>query len=305
MSYKNVVITKSAKLSVKNQQLVVDNENGEVTVPLEDINVLMIEDRSVAVSAYLLQASADAGVAVYICDDKHIPAAVLLPFNQHSRHYKMLKNQVNISRPLQKRLWQQIVVRKIMNESACLRIANKEGADELVKMAREVQSGDSGHVEGKAAAFYFTRLYYDSFTRGDDNFFNAAMNYGFAIIRGMIARSIVCYGFEPSIGLFHCSELNSFNLADDFIEPFRPLVELWVESHYFDSDDEYTSLSPEIKHELISIINHNMLMRGGENHIVHDCIDMEVASYSRCLMENNGDQFLLPELIPLQEHSYE
>ena len=305
MSYRNVVVTQNARMSIKNQQLVLDNGNGEVAIPLEDINVLMIEDRSVTVSAYLLQMAADVGVAVYICDGKHIPAAVLLPLNQHSRHYKMLKNQANISRPLQKRIWQQIVVRKIMNESACLRITHKEGADELMMMAREVQSGDSGHVEGKAAAFYFKRLYYDSFTRGDDNFFNAAMNYGFAIIRGMIARSIVCYGFEPSIGLFHCSELNGFNLADDFIEPFRPLVELWVESRYFDSDDEYTSLTPEIKHELISIINYNMLMKGGENHIVHDCIDMEVASYSRCLTENRGDQLLLPELIPLQVHSYE
>ena len=306
MSYKNVVITRSAKLTVKDQQLVIGMGNDtDATVPLEDIDTLMIEDRSVILSAYLLQAAADAGIAVYVCDDKHIPSAVMLPVSPHSRHFKMLKNQVNISRPLQKRLWQQVVVQKILNEAECLRLAGREGADELSRMAREVQSGDTGHVEGKAAAFYFTKLYYMGFTRGDDNFFNAAMNYGFAIIRGMIARSIVGYGFEPSIGLFHCSELNSFNLADDFIEPYRPLVELFVATHYFDQDEDFEGLTPDIKHELIGIINYNMMMRGGENHIVHDCIDMQVQSYSRCVSESEDCQLLLPELIPLQVHSYE
>ena len=120
MSYKNVVITRSAKLTVKDQQLVIGMGNDtDATVPLEDIDTLMIEDRSVILSAYLLQAAADAGIAVYVCDDKHIPSAVMLPVSPHSRHFKMLKNQVNISRPLQKRLWQQVVVQKILNEAEC------------------------------------------------------------------------------------------------------------------------------------------------------------------------------------------
>lgn len=301
MGFRNIKIDSKVQLHIKNQQLEIDNGN-IVHFPLEDINCILIENQSVTVSTYMLQQLAEYGIVLYVCDEKHLPNAVLLPLVRHSRHYKVLKCQMNLGKPLQKRLWQQIIVRKILNQAYCLELQEIDGAEELRKMSKEVQSGDRTHVEAKAAAFYFRKLYGIGFTRGDENIVNAALNYGYAIVRGMIARSIVCYGLEPSIGIFHCSELNSYNLADDIIEPFRPLVDLYVSTH-FDVSEVNFALTPEIKRGLFGIINYDMLVKG-EKRIVSNSIDMLVAGYSGAI-QGNRTELDLPELMPLQVHSYE
>lgn len=301
MGYRNIKIETSQQLNIKNSQLLIGS-SGEVQIPLEDINSILIESQAVTLSSYFLQKMAEMGIAVYICDEKHLPNAVLLPMVRHSHHFKLLKCQMNLGKPKQKRLWQQIVIRKIENQSACLRFLNLEGAEELLKMSKQVQSGDKTNVEAKAAAFYFRRLYGLGFSRGDDHIINAALNYGYAIVRGMIARSIICYGLEPSLGLFHSSELNSYNLADDFIEVFRPVVDLHV-SGRFDISEVDRALTPEIKRELYGIVNYDMLVRG-EKHILSNCIDKAVASYSSAL-QGNREELELPVLMELQVHRYE
>lgn len=301
MGYRNIKIDSNVKLHIKNQQLEI--EMGEcVSIPLEDINCILIENQTVSLSSYLLQKLSQYGIALYVCDEKHLPNAVLLPMVRHSRHFKILKCQMNISKPLQKRLWQQVVIQKIKNQALCLKLLERDGAEELMKMAKEVQSGDRTHVEAKAAAFYFKNLFGFGFSRGDDHIINSALNYGYAIIRGLIARSIVCYGLEPSIGIFHSSELNSYNLADDMIEPFRPLVDVYVAEH-FDISEVDIGLTPEIKKGLFGIINYDMLVKG-EKRIISNSIDMLAASYSSAL-QGNRIELDLPELMPLQVHSYE
>ena len=180
MGYRNIKIETSQQLNIKNSQLLIGS-SGEVQIPLEDINSILIESQSVTLSSYFLQKMAEMGIAVYVCDEKHLPNAVLLPMVRHSRHFKLLKCQMNLGKPKQKRLWQQIVIRKIENQSACLRFLNLEGAEELLKMSKQVQSGDKTNVEAKAAAFYFRKLYGLGFSRGDDHIINAALNYGYAI----------------------------------------------------------------------------------------------------------------------------
>lgn len=301
MGFRNIKIEGNRKLHIEHQQLVIESGT-EIKIPLEDINSILIEHQSVTVSAYMLQKFAEMGIALYVCDEKHLPNGVLLPMVKHSRHYKLLKCQIEAGKPFQKRLWQQIVVQKIKNQSICLELSGKEGAEELQRMCREVQSGDRTHVEAKAASFYFRKLYGPQFTRGDDHIINASLNYGYAIIRGMIARSLVCYGLEPSIGIFHHSELNSYNLADDFIEPFRPIVDLYTASK-FDLSQAESALTPEIKRGLYGIVNYEMQVKG-EKRILSNCIDSLAASYSSALQEK-CEILNLPELMQLQEHSYE
>lgn len=301
MGFRNIKIESCVKLRIVNQQLEIDG--GEcVQIPLEDINCLLVENQSTTLSSYLLQKLAEYGIALYVCDEKHLPNAVLLPMVRHSRHFKILKYQINIGKPLQKRLWQQVVIQKIRNQALCLQLLKMEGANELFQMSKEVQSGDKTHVEAKAAAFYFKSLFGIGFTRADDHIINSALNYGYAIIRGMLARSIVCYGMEPSIGIFHSSELNSYNLADDMIEPFRPLVDLYVAGK-FDVSEMESVLTPEIKRGLFGIINYDMSMKG-EKRIISNCIDVMIASYSSAL-QGNREELELPELMQLQVHSYE
>lgn len=301
MGFRNIKIDSHVKLSIKNQQLYIETDILR-QIPLEDINCIIIENQTVTVSAYLLQKMADMGITVYVCDEKHLPNAVLLPMVRHSRHFKILKYQIEAGKPLQKRLWQQIVVRKIRNQALCLAYLDLDGSEELMKMCKEVQSGDRTHVEAKAAAFYFKSLYGLGFSRGNDHVINSALNYGYAIVRGLIARSIVCYGLEPSIGVFHHSELNNFNLADDMIEPFRPLVDLYVSQNY-DVAEIDSDLTPERKRGIFGIINYDMDMKG-EKRIISNCIDMLVASYSGALQGKRSD-LELPELMQLQVHSYE
>ena len=286
MGFRNIKIDSHVKLSIKNQQLYIEADILR-QIPLEDINCIIIENQTVTVSAYLLQKMADMGITVYVCDEKHLPNAVLLPMVRHSRHFKILKYQIEAGKPLQKRLWQQIVVRKIRNQALCLAYLDLDGSEELMKMCKEVQSGDRTHVEAKAAAFYFKSLYGLGFSRGNDHIINAALNYGYAIVRGLIARSIVCYGLEPSIGVFHHSELNNFNLADDMIEPFRPLVDLYVSQNY-DVAEIDSDLTPERKRDIFGIINYDMDVKG-EKRIISNCIDMLVASYSGALQGKRSD----------------
>lgn len=301
MGFRNIKIDSHVKLSIKNQQLYIETDILR-QIPLEDINCIIIENQTVTVSAYLLQKMADMGITVYVCDEKHLPNAVLLPMVRHSRHFKILKYQIEAGKPLQKRLWQQIVVRKIRNQALCLAYLDLDGSEELMKMCKEVQSGDRTHVEAKAAAFYFKSLYGLGFSRGNDHVINSALNYGYAIVRGLIACSIVCYGLEPSIGVFHHSELNNFNLADDMIEPFRPLVDLYVSQNY-DVAEIDSDLTPERKRDIFGIINYDMDVKG-EKRIISNCIDMLVASYSSALQGKRSD-LELPELMQLQVHSYE
>ena len=300
MGYRNIKIESSIGLHIKNSQLIIGDKG--VSFPLEDINCVLIENQSVTVSSYMLQEFAKNEIALYVCDEKHLPNAVLLPLVKHSRHFKMLTRQIEAGKPLIKRLWQQIIVCKIKNQALCLKEMGLDGYDKLLAMTKEVQSGDKTHVEAKAAAYYFRALYGDDFTRDNECIINSAMNYAYAIIRGLIARSIVCYGLEPSLGMFHHSELNSFNLVDDLIEVFRPLVDLYVASH-FDIAEVDADLTPQIKRDLFNIINYDMSVKG-DKRIISNCIDMLVYSYSGAIQGNRTD-LELPELIPLQVHSYE
>lgn len=301
MGYRNIKIDRNVQWHIKNQQLML-GESDACSFPLEDIDTILIENNSVKLSAYMLQKFASLGIAVYICDEKHMPNAVVLPMVRHSRHFRILKAQINLGKPLQKRLWQQIVWKKIENQAECLKLSGKADSDKLSAMAEEVQSGDKTHVESKAAAFYFNRLFGPGFSRGEDHIINSALNYGYAIVRGMIARDLICYGFEPSIGLFHKSELNSFNLADDLIETFRPIVDLYVASK-FSYEDKNAPLTSETKRDIYRLITFDMLI-SKEHHTISNCVEKMVASLSTSMQEEKN-VLKLPTLIALQEHRYE
>lgn len=300
MGYKNIMISSNTNLRVKNSQLIIGEE--EHSIPIEDINSVIVENQTVLMSAYLLNELSENGVVVYICDKKHLPSTVIMPMLCHSRHYKMLKVQMNSSKPLQKRLWQQVVVKKIQNQAKCLQYLNNKKYGELYRMTNEVQSGDKTNVEAKAAAFYFKELVAPTFYRDEESVINSALDYGYAIIRGMVARTLVSYGFEPAIGIFHHNELNSFNLADDLMEPFRPVVDLYVMEH-FDYAEVESGLSTEIKRGLVSLIGYDMEVNGEKN-TVSNCIDKLVSSFSACIL-GNREELWLPELIPQQMHRYE
>ena len=257
MSFINVFVNSPSRISIKANRLCVENDNGENTFPLADVNTLLIDDARSIITAYTLSALADSRVATYICDSKHLPTSIALPLHSYCRPLAMLELQLDVAKPLKKQLWQSIVKCKIEGQARVLRLLKINGCDELEIMSRSVASDDTNNVEATAAALYFKNLLGGASRRDDSVFFNTCINYGYSIVRGLVARSLAVCGFETSLGLHHCNTLNAFNLADDLMEVFRPLVDLWVYT-YVDGDE----LTPAIKRDIFSLINAQMLIDG-------------------------------------------
>ena len=300
MEFRSVFIANPAQLSVRRGQLVIRQE-GEYTLPMEDLSALVLESRAVSLSAAALQELADQGVTVYLCDETHMPAALVLPMNRHSRQRKLLQDQIDLSKPTQKRLWQGVVTAKIANQARCLKLlGRREGAD-LAFVATQVRSGDPDNLEAAAAAAYFPALFGPGFTRGEECLANAALNYGYAILRGAVARNLVIHGLEPCLGIFHRSQLNQFNLADDLMEPYRPLGDLYVASYL--SDWEGETLTPRVKQQLVQLMNY-LVEQDGRRYRAISAIGRMAESFSR-IVQGEKESLELPELLPLQPHTYE
>ena len=238
---------------------------------------------------------------MYLCDETHMPAALVLPMNRHSRQRKLLQDQIDLSKPTQKRLWQGVVTAKIANQARCLKLlGRREGAD-LAFVATQVRSGDPDNLEAAAAAAYFPALFGPGFTRGEECLANAALNYGYAILRGAVARNLVIHGLEPCLGIFHRSQLNQFNLADDLMEPYRPLVDLYVASYL--SDWEGETLTPRVKQQLVQLMNY-LVEQDGRRYRAISAIGRMAESFSR-IVQGEKESLELPALLPLQPHTYE
>lgn len=299
MAFRNIIVETPAALSLYREQLIIRTDSDH-SVAIEDISSLLLESRQTTITTAALSRLGQCGCAVFTCDEKHMPCAVLTPFQQHSRALSVLRMQLAMTEPSKKRLWQNIVKAKIENQSICLRLTgHTKQADTLHNMAGRVRSGDSENAEATAAQAYFPTLFGAGFTRGDDSGINAALNYGYAILRGCIARHLTVYGFLPSVGLHHRSTLNAFNLADDLIEPFRPVVDLLV-SH---SMDEETQLGPSQKRLLFNCLNLDILSVG-QHYSVSYAVERLVQSLGRA-MEDSEKELVLPVLLESEQHRYE
>ena len=301
MGFRSVFIQSPAQLSLRQGQLVIQTDLPR-TLPLEDLDCLLLESTRSTVTVAALAACADAGVTVLVCNAQHIPCAVLTAWNAHSRQYAVLKDQLSLSLPAKKRLWQQLVQAKIANQAACLVACGKQQAAETLQAkVQAVLSGDSSHQEGAAAALHFTALFGPDFTRAEDCVTNAALNYGYAILRGQLARLLAGHGFTPALGLNHCSELNAFNLADDLIEPYRPLVDLFVATQI---DPELSSnLSPALKAQLLQLLHREVWLED-KRQSVANAMEHTVQSLRRACQQR-GATLQLPRLADLTLHQYE
>lgn len=230
MGWRTLHIANPARLSLQNNSLILNN--GEVySIPLDDLACVVVESQQCTLSAPLIEALATSGAVTYICDDKHLPTAVLLPFHTHSRQSGVAHAQIRWSEPFKKRCWQTIIYAKVSNQAEVLADTDEKNTDYIRRLRRHITSGDRGNIEAQAARVYWSALFEDFIrSHNDRDLRNSALNYGYAIVRGMVTRAIVGVGFLPAFGLHHRSELNAFNLADDLIEPFRPFVDLLVQT---------------------------------------------------------------------------
>lgn len=299
MVWRSVMISQPARLRREHFSLAIEQEE-TAFVPFEDIAVIVLNHREITLTHPVLSACAEYGIGLYATGSNHQPAGVFLPFLPHSRTTRMMRLQLNIARPAAKQAWAGIVRRKIENQAACLKLCGNKGADRLESYARRVRSGDPENLEALAAAFYFAQLYGQDFHRAEERWTNAALDYGYAVLRGAIARGLVAHGLHPTVGLFHDSEQNAFNLADDLIEPFRPLVDLHVATHAASTDGE---LIPTDKQALVALLNVDVGMPQGRMSAL-SAIEYAVESLVR-VYEENARELDLPILVGLQPHRLE
>jgi len=301
--WRSVVISQPAKLKREHFSLVIEQAQS-ARVPFEDIAVIVLNNREITLTHPVLSACAEYGIGLYSTGDNHQPNGVFLPFLSHSRATRMMRLQLKLDKPQAKRAWAEIVKVKIANQARCLRLAQCDGADRLLSYVGRVRSGDTDNIEGLASSVYFPQLFGQGFHRAQDIWVNAALDYGYAVLRGAIARALVAHGFQPNVGLFHRSEQNAFNLADDLIEPYRPLVDLYVAQQRNPRVAADAELTPVDKAGLVSLLNVDMQMPRG-NMSVLSSIEQAVESLARLFEGADENVLELPVLIGLGQHLFE
>lgn len=299
MVWRSVMISRPARLRREHFSLAIEQEE-TAYVPFEDIAVIVLDHQEITLTHPVLSACAEYGIGLFATGRTHQPAGVFLPFLPHSRTTRMMRLQLGIARPTVKQAWASIVRRKIENQAICLKLCGKPGHDRLAACARRVRSGDPDNLEAQAAAFYFAQLFGNDFSRDDARWVNAALDYGYAVLRGAIARGLVAHGLHPSVGLFHDSEQNAFNLADDLIEPFRPLVDLHVAKHGAMTEGD---LIPADKQALVALLGVDVGMPQGRMSAL-SAIEYAVESLVR-VFEGDAKELDLPVLVGLQAHRME
>lgn len=282
-------------LSAKMGQLVIFNKDteDEVTRPVEDIGYLILDHPQITFTTALMQVLADSNVAVIFCDSKHHPASMLLHLDTHHIQAERFKDQLSASEPLKKQLWQQTIKAKIRNQAKVLEYAG-QNAPALHHLAGRVTSGDTTNCEAQAARIYFKSLYGEAFLRDRDGPPpNPSLNYGYSLIRASVARALAGSGLLVTLGIHHHNKYNSFALADDIMEPFRPFVD-WLVYQQIRSIPDYHNLTKERKTEFFQLLQSDCLWKE-EKSPLSVAIESVSANLAKCF-EGTAKKIQYPEL---------
>ena len=252
-----------AYLSLRNSQLVInlpeangmDDRTGNNTIPIEDIGIILLDHKQITITQGLLEALLSNNAAVITCDSSRMPVGLLLPLSGNTTQSERFKAQIEASLPLRKQLWQQTVQAKIGNQAYVLNTCRNAVVKNMLAWVDEVKSGDSDNLEARAAAYYWANMFpaIPEFRRGREGTPpNNLLNYGYAILRAVVARSLVASGLLPTLGIHHHNRYNAYCLADDIMEPYRPFVDKLV-VELTDSGEDIQELTKSLKAKLLSI----------------------------------------------------
>lgn len=277
MGYRQVIIKKSEKLYFKDNQLIIDKDESSTKVPLEDINYILIEDSSTILTTRLLAELGKNAISLIVCDEKFEPTSIMYPYNYHFKQLDVFTHQLEIDNSIKNEFWNQIVKRKIENSIRVLEMTSKEEfpISKLTEYINEITDGDSKNREGLAAKMYFRSLFGSDFIRFYDDNVNTALNYGYTIIASAIIRNLAVYGLNTYLGIHHSSKINNFNLAYDFLEPYRSVVDKFV---YDNKEDIVLPLSFEFRKKLINLLNEEVLHQN-KKYTIEYSIGLLIKSY--------------------------
>lgn len=278
MIKKTLCFSNPAYLSLRDAQLVIKlpevekaenlsadfKKSAEVTRPIEDIGVVVLDNKQITITQGALEAMLENNCAVITCDSNHMPVGLLLPLVGNTTQNERFREQLDASLPLRKQLWQQTMQQKIRNQAAVLNLCSNAETKCMQAWANDVRSGDPDNYEARAAVYYWKNLFghIPGFIRDREGVApNNLLNYGYAILRSVVARSLVASGLLPTLGIHHHNRYNAYCLADDIMEPYRPYVDRLV----YDITEQYgvdVELSKDIKSELLSIPTLDIVISG-------------------------------------------
>ncbi|UXP31497.1 type II CRISPR-associated endonuclease Cas1 [Reichenbachiella agarivorans] len=288
-----------AYLSTKDQQLVIrfpEEDKPDMKIPIEDVGVAILDHYGITISQGLMHRLMENNVALISCDDRHMPTGLHLNLSGHTLQQERFEAQTRASEPIKKRLWQQVISAKIKNQAALLEAICYDH-DNMIRWSKQVKSGDPDNLEARAAAYYWKNLFSahtEDFKRGRfEDEPNNMLNYGYAILRAITARSLVGSGLLPTFGIHHHNRYNAYCLADDIMEPYRPFVDELVLSIMDMEDIDIYELSPELKKHLLQLPTVDVMM-GKERRPLMIAVQYTTASLADCLL-GNRDKLKLPE----------
>lgn len=292
MLKKSVLIEQKSKVTCKNLQLHIKTEKREASIPIEDIGFLVIDNPETYVSIPALNLLVENNTSVIICNTSHLPNGMFLNLNSHHIQQEIFKHQINASMPLKKQLWQQTIKRKIKNQGILLnRITNKKNTFEFLES--KVLSGDSSNMEAVAANFYWKSFFEHDFKRERfGSYPNNFLNYGYAILRAATARALSGSGLLNTLGIHHKSKYNAFALADDIMEPFRPIVDEAV--YLIMQQDDEQNLTTPIKSELLQTLTRTVYFKKEKSPLMV-ALQKTASSLQQCYA-GNRKKIKYPEL---------
>lgn len=251
MSWRIVYIENSNYINCYLDNLKITKENEQFTIPFSDINSIIVDNNQTTLTVALINKCVEYKINLVICDIVHNPSSIFVPYTANYQSALIINRQLEWLEKSKANIWKQIVRSKIINQNKVLKLMKKEEyyINILDSFINSVEDYDKTNREGLAAKIYFRTLFGENFTRGDENIYNTCLNYGYSIIRSQICRNLVARGLNPHLGIFHKGPNNAFNLADDILEVFRPIVDLWVSKNISDE----MIFNREIRLDLINL----------------------------------------------------
>ncbi|MEO6706788.1 MAG: type II CRISPR-associated endonuclease Cas1 [Ginsengibacter sp.] len=284
-------------LKTNNEQLVIEMlESGETkSIPIEDIGLVILDHQQITITQAVMAKLLANNTALITCDHTHHPIGLHLCLDGHTLQSQKFKAQIAASIPLKKQLWQQTVIAKIENQATLLEMERAENKY-LINIASSVKSGDSSNNEAKAAMYYWKHIFPDFLEFKRERFGlppNNLLNYGYAILRAIVARSLVASGLLPTLGIFHRNQYNAYCLADDIMEPYRPFTDKVV-CNIVSMNGKFLEMTPAMKKELLSIPMIDVLIDGQKSPLMN-AVQRTTASLAKCF-EGDSRRILFPAL---------
>lgn len=295
MGFRTLEISHAAEIHIKEGQLEITTEEGVALIPIEDLCQIMVHGANIRLSTMDMSILSQNKVALMTLDEKYLPTAIVLPFEGHTRQSKLMHAQVNMAGEKYLQLWIQIVKQKISNQSRALSIMGLDGSEEVAYYVNSLSEQNVDYNESLAAKKYF-EFYHEGLNRRTEDPINSRLNYGYAVVRSAIARKLVATGFHPTFGVHHDSQLNAFNLADDLIEPYRPVVDLVAHKNLGSN----VQLSKQERRSLAHVL-HNACIVDGTKVNIMSAIEIMVESLKRIILDNSNELLKLPVIIPIEE----